>query len=290
MEEKDKTTTLTAEFISPAREPEPLIKLGNGLVAVKKGYSLIDRYVDADEAKRLYDADPVHMIHNIGVDDIASFCELTNEYKDSATKIFYNDSQIRTVFNYHTKGGDPARCDSKIYLNMTYTDTFSEFTKAISRRMGQKDFVRFLKKSERYITSPDGATILEIAQSLSLSKQIDGVEKNTSRAFSINLEVKTGKDTLTIPDKLIFEMRPYFQSLRTASFIVELFIDGGDNGFSVELMPYDLDEQLEQCVNEIIKDITDTTKDVKAFRVADEFPPEHQQSLKPSENGIICNS
>lgn len=200
------------------------------------------------------------------------FIAFINEYKNDATKIFYNEHQIKAVFNYSTV--DIAdHGDSYCQMDLRPTRDFAEFKKHIETNLSQKDFIRILKRMEPYIIAFDGKTvddmdIIEIAENLQATKSINSVMRNTAQAFLLDTEVKAGNSSLTIPRFITFEIPVYQNDLKLESeFKVELFLQGGEGGFTANLVCYKLEQSLDEAVRELTQQVQNGCDGIESFMV-----------------------
>jgi len=206
-----------------------------------------------------------------GIVNKNDFIAFTNEYKTEQTKLFYTDQRINAVFNYSLKNkadyGDSI-CSMDLEQNLDY----KYFNYALGSPIGQKDFIRLLKRLEPYIVALDGRKsddmdIIDMAENLRSVKQIDSIVRNTSQQFSVNAEVTTGKKDFVIPRKITFKF-PIFKNdmeLETP-FEVELFLNADDGAFSAELACYNIDQLYDETVRELTASILAEIEDVSAFQ------------------------
>ncbi len=185
------------------------------------------------------------------------FIDFINEYKTNQTKIFYDQEHIKAVFNYSS--ADKADYgDSSCTMSLIMTRDFTEFHNHIEKDLSQKEFIRILKRMEPYITAFDDKQvedmdIIEVAENLQATKNINSIQRNTQQAFILDTEVSAGNSGMTIPRFITFKMPVYKNDLSLESeFRVELFLQGGDGGFIANLACY----KLEQSVDETIKELT----------------------------------
>ena len=200
------------------------------------------------------------------------FIEFVNEYKTEATKIFYNENVIRAVFNYSTS--DKAdHGDSCASMVLKRTRDFNEFKNAIDAHLTQQQFIRLLKRLEPYIIAfddkpVDDMDIIEVAENLQSSKNINSVQRNTSQTFVIDAEVRSGNSSFEIPRFITFKL-PVFQNdiMLTAEFKTELFITAGDSGFEVTLACYKLDQSVEETLRELTRQVQNGCDGISSYMI-----------------------
>lgn len=202
--------------------------------------------------------------------DKYDFIEFVNEYKTDQTKLFYNENQLKTVFNYPTV--DKADYgDSICLMPLVYTDDFIQFSSKLEKHLSQKEFILLLKKLEPYITSFDNKAvddmdIIEIAENLQATKNINSVQRNTEQKFTLDVEVTAGHDKLTIPRYITFEFPVFKNDLQLKTeFTVELFLSGGDGGFEATLMCYKLDQLKEEALKELTIQVQNGLDGIDSF-------------------------
>ncbi len=200
------------------------------------------------------------------------FIDFINEYKTDATKLFYDQRKIRAVFNYSTvEVADHG--DSYVEMILTETRDFEEFHNHIERDLSQKDFIRILKRMEPYIIAfddkpVDDMDIIEIAENLQATKNINSIMRNTAQAFVLDTEVKAGNSEMTIPRFITFKLPIYKNDLKLESeFKVELFLQGGDNGFNANLVCYKLEQSVEETVRELTQQVCNGCDDIYSFMI-----------------------
>lgn len=193
----------------------------------------------------------------INKDDFIAFC---NEYKTDATKLFYNNEIVKAIFNYPTKDeadyGDSVAC-----MNLIFTEHFAFLHKNLDENISQPNFIRLLKRLEPFITMFDGEKvqdmdIVEIAEDLQASKNINSIIRNTSQKFVMDVEIGTGRKNIKIPRYITFEM-PIFKNDLEAKygFDVELFFNHEESGFTATLLCYQLEELIDNVARALTYEI-----------------------------------
>ena len=239
--------------------------LGNGVKAVHQDYK--------------YDVTnvPVHFkpsiqrhVLNQSIINKLDYIAFVNEYKTTATKLFYNNGGISAVFNYSTKD-EANHGDSTCKMHLQVTDDYTEFEKH-QCELSQKQFVRFLKRMEPFIVAfdnkkADDMDIIEMAEHLQAIKTIDSVQRNAQQKFHLDVNIQTGKDSMTLPRIIVFEF-PIFKNDRemTTRFETELFLSADDGSLAAELICYNIDQLYEESIRELTNSILEEIDDVKAFQ------------------------
>jgi len=240
-------------------------ELDNGRKAVHNDYGVVE------EVKPINFKMPIarHVL-NQNIINKLDFVLFVNEYKTAATKLFYNDSQIKAVFNYTTKD-TPDYGDSICSMQLQTTDDYREFKKHQSK-LTQKEFVRFLKRMEPYIVAfdnnrADDMDIIEMAEHLQAIKTIDSVQRNAQQKFHLDVNIQTGKDSVTLPRVITFAF-PIFKNDRelVTRFETELFLSADDGSLAAELICYNIDQLYEESIRELTTSILDDIDDVSAFQ------------------------
>lgn len=200
------------------------------------------------------------------------FIAFINEYKTEATKIFYDECSIVAKFNYST-ANTADYGDSYCQMVLDKTKDFSEFIAHIDTGINQKLFIRFLKRMEPYITHfdrkpADDMDIIEVAEHLHATKNINSVQRNTQQAFVVDAEIKAGNSSFEIPRYITFSIPVFKNDIDlSATFEIELFLDAMDGGFEVNLACYKLDQTIEETVRELTRQAQDGCDGIKSFMV-----------------------
>lgn len=196
-----------ADLAGAAAEPSRL-ELGSYYVVVAGGQPhKIDLTGDA------YRDEPKRMSGTITVRDVASLVALWQKYGlDDVSEVYADRDRltVTVVFDAHNPGGDaPGWCQHRAVLQLQHTTAYTAWRQASGREMGQEEFATFLEDNRVDIVSPPAAEMLEVAQSIQATSNVefqsghrlaDGqrrigyVETNTARAGT--------KGELSIPAEL----------------------------------------------------------------------------------------
>ena len=239
--------------------------LGNGVKAVHQDYKY-----DTTDVPMHFKAGIARHVLNQNIISKLDFIAFVNEYKADATKLFYNNSGITAIFNYSTvQSADYG--DSKCVMPLQNTEDFVEF-KNNQKNLTQKQFVRFLKRMEPYIVAfdnkkADDMDIIEMAEHLQAIKTIDSVQRNAQQEFHLDVNIQTGKSSMTLPKVIVFEF-PIFKNDRemTTRFETELFLSADDGALAAELICYNIDQLYEESIRELTNSILEDIEDVSAFQ------------------------
>lgn len=200
------------------------------------------------------------------------FINFINNYATPSTKLFYTTEKINAIFNYSTK--DKADYgDSYCSMSLNKTRDFDEFCNHMEKDLSQKQLIRIFKRMEPYIIAldnkpADDMDVIEIAEHLQATKNINSVQRNTQQAFIIDAEVKAGASHITIPRFITFKM-PIFQNdlEMLATFQVELFLSADDGGFIANLVCYKLEQTIDEAVRDITKSVQIACSNIPSFMV-----------------------
>ena len=156
-------------------------------------------------------------------------------------------------------------------MQLQATEDYHEF-KRHQTTLSQKQFVRFLKRMEPFIVAfdnkkADEMDIIEMAEHLQAIKTIDSVQRNAQQKFHLDVNIQTGKSSMTLPKVIAFEF-PIFKNDRemTTRFETELFLSAEDGALSAELICYNIDQLYEESIRELTNSILQDIDDVSAFQ------------------------
>ncbi len=244
---------------------KPAVNLEDGRVALEKDYELhhtmsnfklpLQRNIIQQNITNKYD-----------------FIEFVNEYKNEQTKIFYNEKVVKAVFNYPTKDKADYE-DSFCMMHIDKTLDVQVLLDSLENDLTQKQFIRLLKRLEPYIVGFDGKSvddmdIIELAENLQATTNVNSILRNTGKSFTLDVEIKTGNSNITIPRYITFEI-PLFKNdiaLRTR-FDVELFLDVKESKFTINMMCYKTEQTIEETLREFITQIQNGCNGVESFMV-----------------------
>ena len=246
---------------------KPVAKVVDGKNAIHKDYQIIE------EPKGINYKDKIvrHRI-NESILDKKDFIKFINEYKTPETKIFFDDNDIRAIFNYSTPG-EADHCDSSCRMILEKTKNFQEFVNCLDRDLSQKELIRILKRLESCIVGfnnkpVDDMDIIEVAENLHASKNINSVQRNTAKAFMIDATVSAGNKSYEIPRFVHFKL-PVFKNDRTfeVEFACELFLEAGETSFFANLVCYKLDDVIEETIKKITDDVCNGCEGIKSYLI-----------------------
>ncbi len=209
---------------------------------------------------------------NQNIQDKDDFINFVKEYATPLTKIFFNTESIKAIFNY-TGAKEANYGDSYCKLVLTKTSEFIHFESVLDIELKQRPLIMMLKRLEPYITHLDGKKaddmdIIEIAEHLHASKNVNSIVRNTQQSFVLDAEVRAGNSSFTIPRYITFNMPIYKNDLTLkCDFEVELFLSADEAGFSAMLRCYKLDQIVDEATNTLTQDIVSNCKEIKSFRV-----------------------
>lgn len=246
---------------------KPVAQLDDGREVIHTDYKV----VEDNRGKNFEHNIARHVLKQniLNKDDYIAFVK---EYKTVGTKIFFDNSKIKAIFNYTTLDKADYH-DSFCEMQLQNTKNFDEFKNILDRDLSQKDFIRILKRLEGCIvgfnnTKADDMDIIEVAENLQATKNFQSVQRNTLKAFTVDAEVKAGNTNYEIPRYIHFEMPIYKNDLSLeVQFDCELFLEATDGGFIANLVCYKLDEIIEKTIRDLTKDVCESCEDVSSFMI-----------------------
>lgn len=256
------------EFFSAFKgDLKPVAKLEDGREVIHQDYKVAEENRGKNFEHKI--ARYVLKQNILNKDDFIAFVK---EYKTVGTKIFFNNSRIKAIFNYTTLDKADYH-DSFCEMQLENTKNFDEFKNILDRDLSQKDFIRILKRLEGCIVGfnnakADDMDIIEVAENLQATKNFQSVQRNTLKAFTVDAEVKAGNKNYEIPRYIHFKMPIYKNDLLLeVQFDCELFLEATDGGFIANLVCYKLDEIIEKTIRDLTKDVCESCEDVSSFMI-----------------------
>ena len=246
---------------------KPVAQLEDGREVIHTDYKVVE-----DNRGRNFEHTIARHVLNQSILNKDDFIAFVKEYKTEGTKIFFNNSRIKTVFNYSTLSTADYH-DSFCEMKLENTKNFDEFKNVLDRDLSQKDFIRILKRLESCIVGFNNKEIadmdiIEIAENLQATKNFQSVQRNTLKAFTVDAEVKAGNTNYEIPRYIHFKMPIYKNDLLLeVQFDCELFLEATDGGFIANLVCYKLDEIIEKTIRDLTKDVCESCEGVSSFMI-----------------------
>jgi uncharacterized protein YfdQ (DUF2303 family) len=177
-----------------------------------------------------------------------SFIGYVNDYKGELTRVFADEKEheIRAFIDYHDPDGEHERLGHRVIYKAEYSDQFKRWSQLNNTWTGQRDLAEFLEEALLDIVDPDHATILEIVNSLTISrKQEFKSDQNLSNGnvqltYEIVDTTKSSKGEIEIPKKIELEI-PVFKGGPLARFMCFFRYNLNDDGlrFMIKIAQYD---------------------------------------------------
>ena len=178
--------------------------------------------------------------------DVASFCEYFAAFMDEHSRIFADETkqQILGVLDYHGAGDNAPRwCQHRVELTARLCEEWNEWTGKDGVKFNQQDFAEFMEDNAPDILTPDAATMLEMARSLSAKTEAEFASAiriaNGSVQFKYNENVKGvfGAGNLEIPEAFVIGIPVFIGSERVRlTARLRWRINGGKLSFWFDLL------------------------------------------------------
>jgi len=160
--------------------------------------------------------EPSYIEEQVSFSRLDSFIAYLKRFKQGATSVFIADDIVEAVIDYHGLM-EPGLCAHKATYPLPLSDEWNGWTCADKRKVGQEAFAEMVDDRIRDFREPDGATMLEIAQTLKVDKQVTFKSQVSVSNGNIGLEYREDTDgtagkarQITIPETFTLGI-PVFQ-------------------------------------------------------------------------------
>lgn len=152
---------------------------------------------------------------SVVLSDRASFIAYVNAYKSNVTRIFLDTGAtvFKAVFDYHTApaGAEEALPNRNAHIavySCPLSEEWAAWSQISGKAVSQRDFAEFLEERALDVTSPDSATLLEVAQRLQVDRKVTFVSGmnigngNQELTFTEEDNTTAGKQRIQVPSKI----------------------------------------------------------------------------------------
>lgn len=204
---------------------EPAV-IAPGLVSVVVPDDGTVHQIDTNAHEDKYAARPRRKTGTVRVQDSSSFIAYVSKHGLAESEIYADPAKhaLVGVINAHQGTTDDAGVteaaaghrDHRVALDLVYTPAWLAWAKKDKVWMGQAEFAEHIEDNVLDVIVPDGATMLEVAQSFHATTGV--VFKSATRLHSgeatLNYEESTGasageKGDLDIPTEFTLALQPY---------------------------------------------------------------------------------
>jgi uncharacterized protein YfdQ (DUF2303 family) len=211
----------------PQTETDAAINAGEALAALKLTGTVLHageggrpyRITEGDKVESMerYLAAPVSVRGDVEFYDAQSFVDYVNRFKDEWTLVFADKvaRKFTSVLDYH-RPTVPRWGRHRAGYQMRETRAFKLWLAAHNQPMTQAAFATFIEDNIPDIAKPDGATLVEIARTLSAKKDIQfesNILRQTDGSFKFfyaeNVQGSTHRADLKIPDLFELSLAPF---------------------------------------------------------------------------------
>lgn len=165
------------------------------------------------------DADrPIRKAGIVKVLDGLSFCEYYTLFHDEHSRVFADETEARilAVLDYHGIGDNAPRWGQhRLDLTLRHSEEWAAWTGHSGKRSPQMEFAEFLEDNAPDIVTPDAATMMECARSLSAKTDVDFGSairiNNGSVQFKYTETVKGtyGAGNVDVPEQFVIAIPVY---------------------------------------------------------------------------------
>lgn len=161
---------------------------------------------------------PLHLNQKVVMQSAESFIAYINRYGDKNTTVFADleKTTFVGVIDYHEDKGKPRHGKHTVVYSCPKTNEWNSWIASNNEKMDQDTFSMFIEDNLKEIIEPDGAVMLEIAQTLKAkidvdfrsSKLIDNGQTQLLYHETINGQAGIAGE-LTIPNLIVLAIRPF---------------------------------------------------------------------------------
>ena len=216
-------TTEARDIITTAENGCAPDKLTDGMWLTRDGQQVTDLRAEIETAQ----ANPDRKHGRYGVLDVPSFAAYLAKHGVIETELWgdRDRSTIRAVINAHAAategGGDdelgiPGWADHTCTLTLAQSDDWKEWNHIDGKYLPQVQFAEFVEDHLPNFQNPNGAEMLELAQSFRAATKVDfnSSQRLKSGETALNYVEKTeatagAKGQIAIPDTIALGMRVY---------------------------------------------------------------------------------
>lgn len=174
-----------------------------------------------------------------------AFTEYGGRFKTPSTVVFAEPTSdsFQAIFDYHANAEEPGFRDHNAGLRLQRSEQWMRWTKYSGHLIPQEEFAIFLQENLPDISSPDGSTILELAEDMSAKTEIKfrrAVRRKSGDIFfeygeETSAKSKSGEG-LEVPSQFTLSIPIYYGEPTTnIAAWLRYKIDGGALKFGYEL-------------------------------------------------------
>lgn len=208
---------------------------------------------------------PISHCGTVALDDVDSFIEYLNKYKQAGTLVFVKTSLTGGAFTAKLDYPEPGKATWGKHiatLALVPTPDWNAWTAVNAKWQTQEQFCEFVEKQRHVFSDPRAADMLEISRSIEAKKE--GQFKSGLRLpngdrtllWESNTTATAGNGKLEIPEEITIELSPFEGG---SSVLIRAFlryrIEGGAVRFQVEM------QRAEEIVRAAVKDARNTIAD-----------------------------
>lgn len=214
-----------ADKLSVVRDPANF-SAERPFIALPQGYQVhsLDsyaRYLDprADSPRKV--------VKRIRFTEVESFLDYFTKFKMGHYPVIFSQVsdvglEVMCVFDYDLPGSVaadgitfPAWNDNRAHLQLAYSRDYKQLRSNSDKWFGQEEFALFVEENTHLFTNPDGATMLELAQSLKGARNVSWQSGKNLHNSTVQIEyietidAHTTRGQIVVPQYLELAMPMY---------------------------------------------------------------------------------
>jgi uncharacterized protein YfdQ (DUF2303 family) len=174
------------------------------------------------ESLERFKAVPSRRKGKISFFDLKSFVKYVGDYKTQTTKVFYSDKTSQkhaliAVFDFYPQEDQTATWrEDRAEYEILHSEEWNKWVSKNNFKFDQTGFAEFVEINAAHFVEPHSATMLEIAQTLSVKTNVDfksavrNSNGNQSIHFSEISESKAGQNgDIEVPQRILLALSPF---------------------------------------------------------------------------------
>jgi uncharacterized protein YfdQ (DUF2303 family) len=138
-----------------------------------------------------------HVKRKVVLDDVKSFCDYVNQFKDDGTLVFCQahdaGATFKAIVDYHMDHGEVRFCDHEAVYATRPTPEWTLWMTNDRKPKGQEEFATFLEENGYLFKQPAGAELIELVTSLFAKKDV---------SYTGGIRLKSGGVTLNYDEQV----------------------------------------------------------------------------------------